>query len=204
MFSNEFGVPTSQVLDTDREKKKFTDFRPFFFTRFDLIFCSGQLQWDPELGDYYYWRHWSAEDVRLRSAQIVMALQRIRNGGTMVMLLKQMHTPPCIDLMRDMEKIAVLETWKSQNTWTMKSSFHLVAKEVNTAAPEMAELIEKHKRIWREATFEQKVPEWSKEEVEQMLSEYGEQLVELGTPTWEIQAEALENAEFIARSESKI
>jgi hypothetical protein len=78
----------------------------------------------------------------------------------------------------------------------------MVASDIWTDREEVAAAVQKWKDEWRIATFGtdaeyEKMMQRDKSSAENLLKEYGEQLVEMGRKIWRIQSEALANAPFM-------
>ncbi|TGZ79219.1 hypothetical protein EX30DRAFT_373177 [Ascodesmis nigricans] len=200
MFSNEFGLPAKLVPEDHPDKARFVDFRPFAMLRFDLVFCDAQMLRTQERGEH---RGHLVERIRLRASQILIALGRIKQGGTMVMLLNHMEAPQCIDIIRDIDSISEVTVWKPEKIWGVKSTFYLIAKKVRSASDEAKKLLEKYRELWRKATLDGVYPEWTEKEVEEMLKDYGDRVIQLGTETWRVQAATLKRSAFIRREMDK-
>ena len=79
---------------------------------------------------------------------------------------------------------------------------------VDTQSEEMQSAIVKWKKQWADATFQSDealstCPRASEDQVCEMLAEFGPQLINLATPLWKIQADALRVSPFLKESSSK-
>lgn len=75
---------------------------------------------------------------------------------------------------------------------------------MRTHDAEAREAVRRWERIWRVATLGSDdefadVLHEGEPEVEQFVAEFGQRLIELATPVWEIQAKALANASFMKK-----
>ena len=85
-----------------------------------------------------------------------------------------------------------------------RSSFYMIATNIQSRHYEAVLAVERWKRQWKVATFGTDV-EYEEElraaclNAEEVLGEFGIELVRLGREVWEIQARALEKAPFIKK-----
>ena len=153
-----------------------------------------------------------SEASRLLNTQLVLALQRIRSGGTIVMLLHKADAWPCVLLMHTFSTFADdVELFKLRTAHKMRSSFYMVAKGVRPGRETALEAVRRWKMKWSMATFgvpddgdggpgeeELDVLESGGEErVKAVLQEFGPALVRMVGPIFAIQAEALKTAPWM-------
>lgn len=199
MFSAEYGMPNSTIPENHPDKGKFSDFRPFGVSRFDLVFCDAQVLRTQDRGEH---RGPEIEKIRIRAAQIVMALQRVKVGGNMLILLQHGETPDSIDIIRDISDISgEIEFWKPKNTWAVKSTFYLIARNVNPTTLMAQSIIKKYQALWQLATLHGVAPQKTEKEVEVIMKAFGERLVKMSETIWKIQLDALEKSSFIRGEE---
>ncbi|TVY22745.1 hypothetical protein LHYA1_G008593 [Lachnellula hyalina] len=195
------------------DRKKFLTIRPFKFHSFDLVFCDGMVLRTQQREDYRE----GNEVIRLSTSQLILAMQRIKAGGTLVMLLHKIDSFPAANILYKFSKFAKLEAFKPQKKHGTRSSFYMIAKDVQPSHEAAKAVVAEWKEAWWKATFggeagigEPKVdpPE---SVVFNMLEEFGEQLMEMGRPIWRIQGDALSRTEYagdgsidIARSETAV
>lgn len=149
------------------------------------------------------------ESVRLLTSQLVLGLGRLRPSGTLVLVMHRADAWDSEGLLRLFAGFADVVLFKPARAHAKKSSFYMVARNVRAGAPEAVEAVEGWKRGWREATFGEggvegggvaegsengAVAEGSASDAESLLEEFGEQLVRLARPVFEIQAKALRAA----------
>jgi hypothetical protein len=89
--------------------------------------------------------------------------------------------------------------------YAKRSSFHLVATEVQSHHSEAVVAIERWKAIWRSATFEKDQGYWNElqkgeQSVAEVLGEFGPELIWLERKVWNVQATALARAPFIGKA----
>lgn len=93
MFAKEFGV--DEVPCTHPGHDSFSLERPFINQRFDFVICDGQVLRTHKRPEYRE----RTEANRLTSSQLILALQRIRHGGTLVILLHKIEALDTMELL---------------------------------------------------------------------------------------------------------
>ena len=187
--------------------------RPYLHTRFDFVIADGAVLESHKRSEY---RTKIVEGVRLRASELVIALHRIKPGGTFVMLLHHMNAWETVEILRDFQAFATVQIKKPTSSHKASSSFYMIAEHVRPADPAAIAFIQKWKATWREITPElaqrevvdQSVDEVAaikltleglnihsaqatREEVHEALEVFGPKLVEMGTLVWETQIEGL-------------
>lgn len=191
MLSSEMGV--SAIPPDHPDAANFSQDRPYISERFDLVICDGQVLRTQSRQSY----RTELEACRLTTSQLVLALQRIKIGGTLVILLHRLDYWDSVQLLHTFSGFSNIQLFKSANHHAIRSSFYLVATNVQPKSPAAAAAIETWKRAWSSATFDFRREESTTEEAAICLNAFGETLIRLGTPIWKIQLEALRGANFI-------
>ncbi|KAH6868980.1 hypothetical protein B0T10DRAFT_501928 [Thelonectria olida] len=169
--------------------------------RFDLIICDGQVLRTHSRAFYREKR----EAVRLTATQLALGLEHVRLGGTMIVLFHKVEAWDTVTTLRRFHRFASVKLFKPKRGHATRSSFYMVATDIQSQGPEAIAAVERWKTIWRAATF------GSDEEYECMLCEdeldaeellrkFGSELVGLGREVWKVQADALAKASFIRGS----
>ncbi|KAK4160729.1 S-adenosyl-L-methionine-dependent methyltransferase-like protein [Cladorrhinum sp. PSN259] len=214
MLSDEMGVAKSSIPPDHPDASSFSSDRPFEEEKFDLVFCDGQVLRTHERGEYRE----KVESTRLLTSQLVLALQRIRWGGTMVILLHRAESWRTVKLIHTFSLFSErVELFKPLKAHKMRSSFYMVAKNVKPGRDAALEAVNVWKEQWKQATFgvvevadggetneegERSTTEWkedSEEKVKAVLEEYGDDLVRMMEPIFATQAAALRNAPWANR-----
>ena len=204
MFAAEFGV-TKIPPDSQLDAAKFSFERPFL-KPFDLIFCDGHVARTQEVLP-----HSRATEVsRLTCSQLIIAMQRIKSGGTLIFLLHGADLYHNVKLIRFFDKISRLQLFKPVKGHAKKSSFYLVAKDMQPGRMVARAAVFTWKQIWKDATFPSSATpigdrNHTQDEAEALLKQaerekdsdeligsFGERLIELAEPLWEIQKKALQ------------
>ncbi|KAK4128084.1 hypothetical protein N657DRAFT_2583 [Parathielavia appendiculata] len=213
LLADEMGTPPSSIPASHPDAKSFSSDRPFIEQQFDLVFCDGQVLRTHERHEYRE----KCEATRLVTAQLVLALQRIRSGGTMVILLHKADAWPSVLLMHTFDSFAErVELSKPQAGHKIRSSFYMVAKGVRPDCEAAVEAVRQWKAEWSLATFglgavtgdcqeedglgeaELEVLGSGREEkVRAVLQEFGPTLLRLAEPVFAVQVEALKKAPWM-------
>ncbi|KAL7934064.1 hypothetical protein V8C35DRAFT_45588 [Trichoderma chlorosporum] len=166
--------------------------------RFHLIFCDGQVLRTHVRAAYL--EQWEAR--RLTATQLAIGLEHVSLGGTMVVLLHKLEAVDTVSLVYTFSRFSSIKLFKPRSAHAKRSSFYMVATDVQSNSPRAREAIEYWKQLWRVLTFgsdeerRQKLSEGHTDERE-LVEQFGPDLVRLGKGIWEIQARALEKAPFM-------
>ncbi|OQE44419.1 hypothetical protein PENCOP_c002G03951 [Penicillium coprophilum] len=169
---------------------------------FNLVICDGQVLRQQSRAPYRE----SREAKRLTTTQLALGLQHLKPGGTIVVLLHRLEAWNTVNLIWTFHKISSVRLFKSKNGHAKRSSFYMIATDVDSQHPEAIEAVKRWKRIWRVATFASN-EEYGKvildedPSVDTLLADFGLELVKLGKEIWKIQANALADALFMKNSE---
>ena len=202
MLHEEFGV--SEIPYYHYEPCPFSAKRPWYRQSFDLIFCGGQAiqTYLPHVAGC------QVEADRLRVSQLILAMQRIECGGTLIMRLYHAGSYETIKILSIFDKIAKIKLFKSVSWDKKRGSLYLIAKNVQRFCPEAVAAVNEWKMIWKELTFpiiKRRVRGEPREvvdtaelsnKVSSLLESFGTRAIELGEPIWDIQREALANTNW--------
>lgn len=198
MLADEMGRPMTSIPTLHPDAVNFSSDRPFQSDVFDLVFCGAAAQRAHARADYRN----SQERLRLVTSQLVVALQRLRHHGSLVLL---MHKPEAFDTAKIISvftKISNVCLFKPRKKHAVRSSFYMVATEVDLQSEETRSAILGWKMQWETATFQTDSAvsthlRDSENRAYEMLAEFGPQLINLATPVWRIQADGLRSAPFL-------
>ncbi|KAL5354158.1 hypothetical protein ACLOAV_000243 [Pseudogymnoascus australis] len=191
MLAKEYGLET--IPPTHPDPTSFLDERPYFNQTFQLIFCDGQVLRTHERPDYR--EHYEAR--RLTVSQLILALQRIRAGGTIVVLLHKIEAWENFQLLYRFSGFSSIQVFKPVKKHSKRSSFYLVASGVHPDSDAAKLAVEEWKQVWRDATFGgengtgDRGSTADEDHVRLVLDQFGSQFAELARPIWEIQEKAL-------------
>ena len=200
MLAKEFGVVDVPFSHPDHDK--FSPEQPFLEQKFNLIFCDGQVLRTHQRAQ---WRE-PHEALRLSVSQLILALQRIQKGGTLIMLLHKIEAWHSVELLYLFRQFSSVQVFKSRQKHAIRSSFYLIAKDVQPDSGAAKAAVETWKQAWWNATFggesgtgavTDRPEEESYEHIRGVLDQFGNELIELGHPIWEIQEIALSKMEFV-------
>ncbi|MCJ1427067.1 hypothetical protein MMC29_004970 [Sticta canariensis] len=197
MLTSEFGTPIEDVPALHPEADKFSSDRPFLGKFFDLVICDGQV-----LRVHKHQRSPSREIVRLLVSQLILGLQRIKPGGTFIILLHKIDAWDSMVLLQTFETFSQIQVYKSEKVHAGRSSFYLVAKYVRSDSPEAKKAVNQWKSVWWRVTFAGDSgtgldpDEPDDQEIKDGLADYGQRLCQLARPIWSIQLKAMKNAKF--------
>ena len=205
MLAGEFGVRLDDIPPQHPEAEQFSSARPYKGKKFNLVICDGQVLRGHSRAK---WRE-SCEATRLTVSQLILGLQRIKTGGTFIMLLHKFEAWNTCTLLRSFNNFSLVFLFKPVQKHAQRSSFYLVAKDVQPESRSAKETVKEWKKIWYMTTFGSdtgggSVQEdlGSEEVVAAFLQDFGPRLVELGDKIWKTQARALEMAPYIKQSHS--
>ncbi|KAF3000330.1 hypothetical protein E8E14_000332 [Neopestalotiopsis sp. 37M] len=200
MLSAEMGV--TDIPADHPDISQFSTLRPYEGFEFGLVFCDGNVLRIHKRAEYREIK----EGIRLLTSQLVLAFQRLKNGGTLVCRfhkIKRLETAKLLHLFSKMSKISV---YKPVSIHGARSSFYMVAKDVQIDSPVATQAVQEWKRQWREATLDihssqQKTmldhndPERIRA-AQDVVENFGPRLIQLAEPIWKIQTDALLNKPF--------
>jgi 23S rRNA U2552 (ribose-2'-O)-methylase RlmE/FtsJ len=204
MLASEMGRSATSIPTQHPDIAKFSSRRPFQNETFDLVFC-GATGAKTQRANASAEHHKSHEWLRLATSQLVFALQRLRNQGSLVLVMHRLESFDTTEVIRTFTKCSNVCLFKSKTKHAITSSFYMVAMEVDTQSEEMQSAVVKWKKQWEDATFKSDealstCPRASEDQVREMLAEFGPQLIDFATPLWKIQADALRASPFLKQS----
>ncbi|KAL3438412.1 hypothetical protein BDV09DRAFT_182693 [Aspergillus tetrazonus] len=184
MLATDMGNPAAEFPPSHPD---FARFLPAHFNAeqgFDLALCDGQVLRTQARAAYREKR----EATRLTLTQLILSLEHLRSGGTMIVLLHKIEAPNAVQLLYEFEKFSTVRVYKHAHYHAKRSSFYMLASDVKKDSKEAREVLERWKRVWRAATldvdgdeemFRQALEEGAPR-VEDILEGFGERLVSLG------------------------
>ncbi|OQE32774.1 hypothetical protein PENFLA_c001G06378 [Penicillium flavigenum] len=169
---------------------------------FDLVICDGQVLRQHSSAPY----GGSRGARRVAITQLALGLQHLRPGGTMIVLLHRPEAWNTVNLIWKFHKVSSVRLFKPKSCYTKRTTFYMVATNVESQRPEAIEAVKLWKRIWRMATFgsdeEYGKVLWDEEpSVEALLENFGPELVKLGKAIWKTEADSLAKVPFAKKPE---
>ena len=196
-----YGVPLSNIPSDHPDAGKFLTEAPFAGLNFDIVVGDGAVLHTHTREEYRQDK--DREALRLRVAQLIFGLSRIKAGGTFIILTHRIDSWENLVLLRNFEQFSKVTVFKPTTIHTQSSSFYLIAKEVQPDHRVAKRVIQEWKKVWSITTFgggkgTGECPEEpSTEDVVQILKHYGPRFVEMGGPVWQIQADGLSKASYM-------
>ncbi|KAI1109287.1 hypothetical protein F5Y14DRAFT_433151 [Nemania sp. NC0429] len=168
---------------------------------FDLVICDGQVLRTHQREPYREKR----EALRLRMTQLVIGLEHMRPGGTMLVLLHRIELWMNVLLLRTFCKFSSVQVYKPNTSHAKRSSFYMVASNIQSRHEDAIAAVETWKQLWKSATFDSEeecspLNRSLQPEPQELLDDFGPRLVELGREVWATQARGLAGASFIVDS----
>ena len=202
MLADEMGVPATSIPAAHPDSAHFSSERPFLDEKFDLIFCGAAVQRAHPRAEYRE----SRERLRLTISQLVVALQRIRENGSLVVLLHKPEAWNTMELINMFMRFSKVRLFKPRRKHAICSSFYMVATKIYPQTEAAQSANHKWKTQWEIATFQtdsalSALVHVSEDHVHDMLAEFGPQFIGLATPIWKIQASKLRRAPFLMKGE---
>lgn len=145
------------------------------------------------------------EAHRLKVSQLALAVSRVKKGGRMIMLLHKPETWNSLTLFYTFSKFAKIQLFKPSQQHQYKSSFYMLAFDVQSQSEAARTAVQQWTREWKVATFgtdeeyEGVVREHALD-VDEVLKEFGPKWLELSKQVWEIQRDGLKEKSFTQTS----
>ncbi|KAK4546825.1 hypothetical protein LTR36_001557 [Oleoguttula mirabilis] len=165
---------------------------------FDLVLCDGQVLRTQARASYRENR----EARRLTTTQLALGLEHVKPDGTMIVLLHKVEAWETVRLLHRFSKFSTVQLFKPTTSHAKRSSFYMVAAGIQHQHPEAVLAVECWKTSWKVVTFgtdeecEGAVRE-GELAVDEVLEEFGPELVRMGRAVWEVQAKALARAPWM-------
>lgn len=161
------------------------------------MLCDGQVLRTHKRAEYRQ----SREPLRLTLSQLIFSIKRIQPGGTFIILLHRVDAWYSVDLLQIFDAFSKIQLFKLEKIHAQRSSFYLIAKDVQPSHPKAIKAVEQWQSDWWKATFGGKQGTGEdKEEDERtvfsILDSFGPKLVSLGAPIWNVQLQALRKASY--------
>ena len=176
--------------------------------QFDLVFCDGQVlrNHSQEMAEHRQ----RCEARRLTCSQLLIALRHVRVGGSMVILLHKIDTWDTVLTLRAFDRFANIALFKPLTAHRARSSFYLVAKNIQPHRKDALVAIQDWTKAWKDATFRALTGEGREDafsgngkrstalgqQVTKVMDEFGERLITLGEYTWKVQEKAIRKSSW--------
>ncbi|KAL7954863.1 hypothetical protein V8C34DRAFT_293244 [Trichoderma compactum] len=159
---------------------------------FDVVICGCQVIRNQVLEE---WRE-HREARRLQLAQLVIALEHLKSGGTLVAVMHKPEEIHTAELLQIFSRFSKIYLFKPKKAHAKRSSFYMVAKKIDTCSNQAIEAREIWKREWIDSTLgtADEIASLSKrtaDDARKLLDDYGTELVKIGRPIWATQVSGL-------------
>lgn len=197
MCDKDFIIPS-----THPDAKAFITESPFSDETFDLVLCDGQALRTHHRAGYRETR----EPVRLLATQLVFGMSRIKSGGTFVILLHKADAYDTVKLLKSFCSMADVTLFKPKAAHRQRSTFYMIAKDLQSTSTAAKGFIEEWKQAWIRATFggaegtgiDAESPDAA--EVNALMQEFGPTLIRMAQDIWSIQVHALNKSKWLPGS----
>jgi SAM-dependent methyltransferase len=192
MLADEMGTPAASVPGTHADSGNFSSHRPFSGEEFDLVICGAAVQRAHARAAYRE----SRERLRLITSQLVVALDRVREGGSLVLLLHKPEAWSNVDLLNTFTRFSEVRLFKPRNFHAIRSSCYMVATKLRPRDADALAAVSTWMARWNAATFGDDAAlkaclDVSEDRIRSVLESFGLQFIALATPIWKIQAARL-------------
>ncbi|OJJ84459.1 uncharacterized protein ASPGLDRAFT_125888, partial [Aspergillus glaucus CBS 516.65] len=207
MYSSEMDFE-EEIPAGHPDSKKFEICRPYLGKQYDLVICGGAVgKSHPR-----EWYRNDCEGPRLTVSQLVFAMNRLKNGGSLVLLLHRVES--CWDtvcILHAFSEFSDIQLYKHPKFHAITSTFYLVAKNVDLENEAARASLSYWKCLWKYLTFKDfgniSPPRSSLYEstdafVRKLRDEFGPRFIKIAQPIWEIQAKTLRRAPFTKHLEA--
>jgi hypothetical protein len=145
MLVSEFTKDTDRTISkTHPDYDKFDGSRPFVSHKMDIVLCDGMVLRTQERASYRQ----QNEAIRLSTAQLILGMQRITQGGTLIMLLHKIDSWAAASILYSFSKFSKVQVFKPVKKHNTRSSFYMVAKAVNVESPAASTAVAEWKTQW--------------------------------------------------------
>jgi hypothetical protein len=197
MIASEFGTPVPDIPSQHPEAANFITLTPYQDADFDIVLCDGQVPRTHRRAEYRQDR----EALRLTISQLIFGMKQIKTGGTLIILLHKADSWHSVELLHCFEEFSKIQLFKPAKVHAPRSSFYLIAKDIQQRHPKAIEAVQKWQKDWWNATFggtectgeDKEEDEWR---VSSVLESFGPKLIDLGRPIWKVQLDALKKASY--------
>ncbi|KAF3391307.1 hypothetical protein F1880_007682 [Penicillium rolfsii] len=184
----------------------FQKYQPFFGNLYDIVICGGAVGKSHHLEPYRK----NCESSRLTVSQLVFAMNRLKIGGSVLLLLQHAESWDTVCILNAFNQFSDIQLYKHPKIHAIKSSFYLIAKNVNLEHPVARTSISYWKELWKYLTFkdftgiaEPISTQYGRDDdfIENIKNNFGPRYLEMVRPVWRMQAEALRKASFMQHSQ---
>ncbi|KAL2800321.1 hypothetical protein BJX66DRAFT_332462 [Aspergillus keveii] len=129
MFAQELVLgEADRYLSAHPDSAKFHTTRPYLENKYDVVFCGGTVCKDHPREEY---RSVDCEAPRLWASELVFTLNRLKPSGSLVLLLHRVQSWSTVCLIHAFSQFSDVQLFKHPKFHSIKSSFYLVAKNID-------------------------------------------------------------------------
>ena len=209
----DMGIDDTNIPERHPDFGNFQKHEVWSEEKFDLVFCDGQVLRNHSHNMVESRQRGEAR--RLTCSQLLIALRHVRMGGSMVVLLHKIDRWDTVLTIRTFDRFASIALFKPLVAHKSRSSFYLIAKNIQPDHEDALRGIQDWTRSWKDATFHGLTGEDAcsdhrsedvvlKKQVTEAMDEFGERLITLGENPWKIQKEAIENSSWFKGSKTEM
>ncbi|KAI1314283.1 hypothetical protein F5Y03DRAFT_381065 [Xylaria venustula] len=165
---------------------------------FDLAICDGQV-----LRTHHRAAHRESREVtRLALTQLAIAVEHMKPGGSMLILIHKVEAWKSVMLLRTFSRFSNVKVFKPRRAHAKRGSCYIVASNIQPQHEDAIRAVRTWKQLWKSATFDtesdfERLSASLEPDVNEVLGDFGATLVGFGQQPWEIQADALDKAPFV-------
>lgn len=195
MYSKEMAFEQNIPIEHP-DYNNFKTNRPFFGNLYDIVICGGAVGKSHQIEPYRE----ECERSRLTVSQLVFAMNRLKAGGSVVVLLHHIESWDNVCILHAFNQFSDIQLYKHPKIHAMTSSFYLVAKNVNLEHPFVGTSMSYWRDLWKYLTFKDftdiqspysTLYDLDDNFVEQVRDSFGSYFLRLARSVWQIQAKAL-------------
>jgi hypothetical protein len=192
MMASELANSGAPIDQRHPECEKFNVQVPYEDLKFQIVLCDGQTLRTHERGACRQ----ELEPLRLTVSQLIFGMRRIHAGGTFIILLHRVDSWNSIEMLQTFERFSSIQLFKPKWIWEQRSSFYLIARDVQPSHPAAIDAVKKWRDDWWQATFggesgtgeDLKVDE---SDISSVITTMSTSLRDMIRPIWEIQLIAM-------------
>lgn len=199
LMAGDMGMDHAQIPGDHPDAGNFLNRKIRPRAQFDLVTSEGGVLRPhvAQLGSHRDQR----EAHRLKASQLALALSRVKPGGRMVVLMHKAEAWNTLCLLYVFSKFANIRLFKPDQEHQFKSSFYMLATDIQSQSDEAKMAVEQWTREWKAATFgtdDEYQVEVRKNalDVDVVLEEFGQEWIRLSQHVWNLQLEGLKSKSF--------
>ncbi|KAJ5644516.1 hypothetical protein N7507_010527 [Penicillium longicatenatum] len=200
MYPTEMGYEGS-IPSGHPDANHFNTSRPLLDDSYDIVICGGAVGRDHPREEYRR----DCEGTRLTVSQMMFAMNRLKNGGSMVLLLHRIEAWDTVCILNAFNQFSDIQLYKHPKCHAIKSSFYLVARNLDLDHPVAKQSVSHWRSLWKYLTFKEfedvSLPDSSlfgsnDAFVRSLIEDFGPRFQNIAQPVWECQAKALRKQPF--------